>query len=194
MNSDRQEPSDADLVAQSLADPDRYSVLVSRYEDKLRRYLRRITGLRPEEVDELLQEVFLKTYLNLNAFRQHQSFSAWIYRIARNEAISEYRRRQARPEGHMNTLDEDAAERLATHLRAESEAERSVLASSIERVLERMDPKYRDVLVLRFLEDRSYEEIAYILRRPPGTVATLLNRAKTHFRKEAQQIGIHFEL
>lgn len=194
MNLDRQEPSDAELVAQSLADPDRYAVLVSRYEDKLRRYLRRITGLRPEEVDDLLQEIFLKVYLNLKAFRQHQSFSAWIYRIARNEAISEYRRGQARPEGHMNALDEDAAERFASHVRAESEAERSVLAGTIGRVLDRMDPKYRDVLVLRFLEDRSYDEIAYILRRPPGTVATLLNRAKDRFRREAEHIGISFEL
>ncbi len=78
MDESLREESDVFIVNLSLKDKEAFSVLISRYKDKLRRYIRRLTSFSDDYVDDILQEVFIKTYVNLNGFDQDLSFSSWI--------------------------------------------------------------------------------------------------------------------
>lgn len=178
------EKTDEELVALTLENPQVYAFLVERFEEKLLRYIMRISRSTKEDGEDLLQEVFLSAYRNLNDFDQDLKFSSWIYRITHNKVISHFRKVTARPktttyEGDSNLLnilasDEDIARSL----------ERKYTAQEVKELLEKLDERYREVLVLKFLEEKDYKEISDILEKPMGTVATLISRAKTQFKEK----------
>ena len=186
--------SDEEMVSLVLADPDHYLCLMRRYEAPLLRYVARITGFIPEDVEDVVQEVFLKAYVNLRDFDVSLRFSAWLYRIAHNEAISTHRKRQARPKAV--AIEDETEERLfferatADAGFAERMAERYD-AELVRAAIDALDEKYREVLILRYMEQKDYEEISDILRKPPGTVATLISRAKQRLKEELTTRGFN---
>lgn len=169
---------DAELVRWSLLDPDKFSYLINRYQDKLARYIRRLGNANHEDAEDILQDIFLKVYLNLNDFNQDLKFSSWIYRIAHNQVISHFRKRQARPEAHSLPIDGEGLQLLADDIALEHQSDLSLEREAINIALSKLDAKYREILILKFFEDKSYQEISDILKKPQGTVASLLNRAK----------------
>lgn len=173
--------TDTEIVAKTLEDKEFFGMLIERYEEKLRRYIRRITNVPPQDVDDLLQETFMKAYINLRSFDQSFSFSSWIYRIAHNTVISNYRRRSARPEDLILDNDEVYLQ-IADSINIEDQLITKEEAAYAARQMQDLRDEYREVLYLRFYEERSYDEISDILRKPPGTVATLINRAKKQLR------------
>jgi RNA polymerase sigma-70 factor (ECF subfamily) len=171
--------SDEQIVRRALADKEEFGVLIGRYEEKLARYLARLGLASREDREDVLQNAFLKAYRNLNSFDPELSFSSWMYRITHNEAMSFFRARTARP---TVTLGEDS-ERLLMEIKDESSntaalADLRLSAAELERGLAKLAPKYRDVLTLRFFEERSYTDMSDILELPVGTVSTLIHRAK----------------
>jgi RNA polymerase sigma-70 factor, ECF subfamily len=176
---------DASLVARSLEDPDAYISIVEKYEAPLLRYILRISNISREEGEDLLQNVFLKAYQNLNDFDADLKFSSWIYRIAHNEVISAWRRRSARCE-EINLEKSEASQLIASALDIPQRMDEKFLAEFVQEILVKIPQKYRAVLILRYLEHKDYNEISDILRKPAGTVATLLNRAKKSFRIQAE--------
>ncbi len=127
----------------------------------------------------MLQEIFLKTYRNLNGFDTSLQFSSWIYRIAHNEAISWYRKKNVRPEGHLVGDSEE----LLSFLGSNEESvyvsfDKTVNLKELNKGLLEIDKKYREVIILRFFEHKEYEEISDILKIPVGSVGTLLHRGK----------------
>jgi len=182
--------TDEELVKSSLQYEDAFYFLMKRYETVLLRYINRMTQASREEVEDLLQEIFIKIYRNLNGFDTNFKFSTWAYRIAHNEVISQYRKNKQR---HISVeLDaEDEKSRslvdfLTDTLNLESQYLDREQADAVRNALMDLLPKYRDVLVLHFFEELSYREISDILKKPTGSVATLLNRAKKKFKKIAQ--------
>lgn len=173
--------SDQELVEQTLADPEQFGQLISRYEERLRRYVLRISNVSYEDAEDMLQDVFLKAYRNLHSYDPTYSFSSWIYRITHNHVISQYRKRKARPEQISSEYTEDLLARLVSDASPHNDVEVRERAAVIREAIQELDIKYREVLVLRFFEERSYEEISDILHKPIGTVGTLLNRAKKKF-------------
>jgi len=118
---DYSELSDNEIVEKTLSEKEAFRVLVERYELPLDRYLIRLGIRNKEDRVDLLQDIFIKIYRNLNGFDMDLSFSSWAYRIAHNEAVSWFRKRSVRPEGHMvndgeellvgfKTSDEDGAD------------------------------------------------------------------------------------
>jgi RNA polymerase sigma-70 factor, ECF subfamily len=186
------EQTDERLAVLAVTDQRAFAVLVDRYQSKLLRFIRTISNVRYEEAEDILQEALIKSYRNLNSFDGNQTFSAWMYRIVRNETISHYRKKSVRPEGHMDQEDEDMLDRFAHHMNIAADAERAEEASTIRKALDELDPKYRDVLILQFLEEKDYKEISDILHIPMGTVATRINRAKERFKVIAQKHGLHY--
>lgn len=184
--------TDEELVALTLEDREQYGCLIRRYEAPLVRYVRRIAGLSDDDIADVLQNAFINAYRNLNDFDPTLKFSSWIYRIAHNEAISHHRRRSARPQTISVEEGDDMFELLASEVDVPRDVDRKMTARRIRSVLDSIDPKYRDVLVLKFLEDKDYREISDILQKPMGTVATLISRAKKQFREkaEAEQIPL----
>lgn len=187
-----QEKSDEELVSLTLRDQDFFSCLVERYEEKLTRYIRRISAATREDAEDLLQEIFLKVYRNLNGFDPSLKFSSWIYRIAHNQVISGWRKTKSRPQVIKFEADEDFLKFIAADEDLAGDTERRFTAGEVRRIINQLDEKYKEVLVLKFLEGKDYQEISDILRKPLGTVATLINRAKKQFAKIVEERKIKF--
>jgi RNA polymerase sigma-70 factor (ECF subfamily) len=175
--------TDEEIIRRTLSDKEAFTEIIERYEAKLLRYLERLgVGVR-EDREDILQNAFIKAYKNLNGFDLSLAFSSWMYRIAHNEAMSFFRSRRARPqvilseegEGLITELQDDTSDASAlTELRLSRE--------ELSKAFATLSPSYRDVLTLRFFEDRSYTEISDILEVPVGTVSTLIYRAKRALR------------
>ena len=190
---DLKEKTDGQLVALTLRDREAFGHLVKRYEKKLKRYVQRLTGLDAASAEDVLQEAFIKIYLNLNDYDPDFSFSAWAYRITHNEAINHLRKNK------INTVplesDDEETVNLIEILKSETdvarEASRKDLIERIQKAIGLLPEKYREVLILRYTEDMSYEEISDILRMPMGTVAVTINRAKEKFRQIAEKMHLN---
>ncbi|MDB5225571.1 MAG: subfamily polymerase sigma factor [Candidatus Adlerbacteria bacterium] len=174
--------TDQELVALVLKNRDEYRVLVERYEVPLRRYVGRL-GADDELAKDILQESFIKAYLNLNDYDTALSFSAWMYRIAHNEAMSQFRKARVRPSPLKREEDLMLFEMIPDPLDIVMEADAAMDRGVLRDAIAGLESRYRDILVLRFFEEKSYNEISDILRMPEGTVATHINRAKQKLRE-----------
>ena len=192
-NQDFSKKTDEELVKLVLSNPDDFLYLARRYEAQLLRYIKRISSFNQEEAEDILQDAFIKVYQNLNSFDNNLKFSSWIYRIIHNQVISHYRKVKARPEYYSGEINEDILNNLASNLNIIKEVDNKYLRREIDEVLAKLDFKYREVLVLKFLEEKNYQEISDILKKPTGTIATLINRAKKKFKGELGKININFK-
>jgi RNA polymerase sigma-70 factor, ECF subfamily len=175
-----EEQRDEALVALLPERKEVLGTLIDRYDAKLRRYLMRLMPGIQDELDDVLQEIFIKVYVNARSFDTTLSFSSWVYRIAHNEAVSWLRKHTSRP--ITQTLSDDEFELLTSAVERTLEHEHHALVKDeVVRALVELPEKYRTVLVLQFLEGRSYQEISDILSIPEGSVATLIHRAKKSF-------------
>lgn len=162
-------------------DTDAFGVLIERFEKKLKRYARKFLNYQ-EDIDDLVQDVFIKAYTNINSFDVTQSFSPWIYRIAHNTFVNQLRKKQ-----HLSFsfFDMDTLfPQLAAIETADSHAIATELKKQLEESLETLDVKYRAPMVLYFYEDLSYKEISEVLRIPVTTVGVRINRGKEMLRTE----------
>ncbi len=171
--TDSLKADDPALVRAALESPKNYGQLVQRFALPLRRYLVRILGSSASNADDVLQDVFLKVYVNLNDYDQERPFAPWIYRIAHNEAINHLR--QSKP----STLvigGEDGELLMQSVAQDSYHASNPGLRDALQKAFGDLKPKYRDVLILRLLEDKGYDEISEILAIPSGTVAIRIKR------------------
>ena len=157
-----------------------FGVLMQRYEARLIRYGRRYLA-RNEDIEDVSQNVFLKTYENIQSYDVSYRFSPWIYRIAHNAFVNVLRKQKHRT---FEFFDFDTlVSPLSFTQPKETEAESSKLQTVIEEHLSELSPKYREVIVLHYFEELSYEEIADVLHIPLGTVGVRLSRARTLLRQ-----------
>ncbi len=159
---------------------DAFGVLVLRYEPKLLRYGRKFLS-DPEDIKDLVQEVFIKSYTNIQGFDTERKFSSWIYRIAHNEFVNALKKkgRESIP-----VFDFDLVlPHLAAKETADADTGRSELRHTLDRCLEKVTPKYREVLVLYYFEELDYREIADVLRVPAGTVGVRLARGRAQMKE-----------
>ncbi len=170
-------PNDEELVVAARRDPEAFGKLMERYEAPLTRYLIRLTGWAAEEVEDILQEAFIKAYRNLNDYDSSLKFSAWIYRITHNQAIDILRRHTASPVRFEWSLA-DVARLVPAVNDTRAELLIQERLDDVQRAIRTLPERYREVLILRFLEEKSYEEIMDILKMPKGSVATAVRRGK----------------
>lgn len=160
--------------------------IIERYEKKLSLYIGRKSNATPDDRKDMLQNIFIKVYKNIYDFDTTLSFSSWIYRIAHNEMIDWYRKEKRTPhlslEGSDYILQTIASETDTSALAIRDEEKRA-----LRTAIEQLPEQYRDIVELRFFEEKSYDEIADILTIPPGTVAVRINRVK----KRLQDILTH---
>lgn len=174
-----QQPSDAEVVAAALEDKEQLGILIDRYSTKLRRYIARLGVRTTEDQDDVLQEVFIKVYRYLNDFDRSLAFSSWIYRIAHNETMTWFRKRNVRPEGHLVADGDEVLELLSGDIADPAfKTEFEINSQHLGDALLQLEQKYRDVITLRFFEHKEYDEISDILKIPVGSVGTLLHRGK----------------
>jgi RNA polymerase sigma-70 factor, ECF subfamily len=186
--------SDEELVAICLSeDKEAFGILVERYEDRLSRYIRRISRLRSEDIEDLLQIVFLKVWQNLQSFKPHLKFSSWIYRIAHNETLTYIRNGKSGAHGHMLDIDKEVLQNIASEIDVFKDASKEHDGEVLRKVLAKLPQDQYDVIVLKFFEEKSYDEISDILTIPPGTVATRINRAKSKIKEIMSNNGYKYE-
>ena len=159
-------------------DKEQYAEIIRRYQVRLMRYATYLVGESHTAAD-VVQEAFIKAFINLNGFDLKKKFSSWIYRIVHNEA--------------MNVISKDKKkESLDDHMQYASNVDitddviKQELVQHANHCLEKMPILYKEPLSLYFLDEKSYEEISDILRIPVATVGTRINRAKGVMKKICQ--------
>lgn len=178
---------DALVTALSQGVEEAYEILIQRYQQPVYNLVYRLMS-DPTDSSDVVQEVFLKVFRNIGAFRGNSSLKTWIYRIAVNEAYN-HRRWFSRHQRQEVALagDEGApsyADSLADPGRTpfDQAADRET-RELVEAALEKLNAKFRTVVVLRDIEDLSYEEIAAVLDVSLGTVKSRILRGRESLRK-----------
>jgi len=183
-----QEKTDAEIIELAKGNADFFGVLMERYETPLLRYIHRISSFDRDDAEDILQESFIKAYRNLNDFDHDSKFSSWMYRIVRNQTIDVARKRKIRVTVSIDEHDLTHILRATTDI--EDETARKYDLARINVVVRSLPETYREALILRFLEEKSYEEIMDILHLPKGTVATLISRGKKILHENLSKEGI----
>jgi len=173
------EKTDREIVELIASDSSYFTEIVNRYEAPLMRYIKRLGYFDVADVEDVLQDTFLKVYKNLNAYNSDLKFSSWIYRITHNVTIDFLRKKLIRPEGNYNQVDEEFVSRLSSDFSTDEYTISNEVAREISKAIDTLKEKYRDPIILYFFENKSYEEISDVLKIPPNTVATRLSRAKS---------------
>lgn len=175
------QPSDETIVEQVRSfDQELYAILVERYQHMLLRYAK---GLIHDEhkAADVVQESFIKAFINLQGFDTKKKFSSWIYRIVHNEAMNSIKKQKKEislPENFEFTSSEDI----------EATFNQQEIVMAVQAHLNKLPLIYAAPLTLRYMEEKSYEEISDILHVPLGTVATRISRAKTLMKHLCQNL------
>jgi len=183
-------PTDAELIELAKKDPEMFGLLMERYQGQLFHHIRRMTGLGKDDIQDLLQEIFIKIYQKLNEYDEVLKFSSWAYRIAHNHIVDYFRKVSARPQS--NSLEDFEWDKI---INASFHMEKDIMNKDcVEKVkicISQLPIKYKEVLILRFVEEKEYEEIMDILKKPKGTVATLIARGKEMLLTKLKQENIN---
>jgi RNA polymerase sigma-70 factor (ECF subfamily) len=174
---------DRQLVEKALQnDAEAFDQLFRRHKKELHRYCMQWTGNNLSDAGDILQETLIKVYLHLDKYNPDYTFSQWIHTIARNSFIDHTRKRK---EGHLSIDSQDwAGPRLNPPANTANPEERMMqdqTGKELDRALDRMSPRYKTMITMRFIQEYSYEEIAEKLDMPLGTVKTQIHRAREQF-------------
>jgi len=187
---------DADVVLLAQQGRDAaFRELLRRYERPVFSLVFRMVRDR-DTAEDLAQESFIKVLNNIDRYRPEFKFSSWLFKIANNVAIDHLRKRT------INTVSLEGSRYATTTAEAESttipvaskdqsaleEMESRELGSAIEKAVASLRPEYRSCILLRHVEDRSYEEIAATLDLPLGTVKTYIHRARHELRQALEDV------
>jgi len=148
--------TDEQIVILTLKNQDYYLCLMKRYEAKLLNYILRISNINREDAEDILQEVFVKAYQNLNDYDLNFKFSNWIYSIAHNTTISVFRKKKVRPQT-VSWEDKDLDNILKSTLDVEDASLQKLTYNHILKIINQLPLKYKDVLILKFVEGKNYK-------------------------------------
>ena len=182
INEKCQNLEDKELVALSIKDSQYFYCLMIRYEKKLSSYVHRFTFLTDADIADVVQESFINAYTHLNDCDCNLKFSSWLYRIVHNQAINFLKKNK---HGININIDEDSSDFvdwLVSDTNIEKETVTKHFNEDIKKIIDKLNPDYKEVLLLKFFEDKDYHEISDILQKPMGTIATLISRAKLQFK------------
>ncbi len=172
--------TDSDLIKATIeGDPQSFKLFVERYQKLIFSYLYRFLYQSREAAEDVTQTVFLKVYQNLNAIDNSKSIKPWLYRIAHNEAANYLRSISRKKEV---SFDAEQWSQVASKTN-ELENSKEDQSKLIQLALNKVKPKYREVIVLFYFEEKSYEEIAAILKTTTNSAGTLIRRAKQDLKK-----------
>lgn len=170
-NSPKQTDEEIARLVQA-GDFEMFGVLVKRYEDKMERYARKFLS-QYQEIEDVVQGIFLKSYENIRSFDSKRKFSSWLYRIAHNELVNVLRKQQKQ---RFLSFDLDV---FLPYSKAEEDfSDKEEIVKKLNSCLEQLGSKYGEPIILYYLEELSYKEIAEVLHIPVSTVGIRLKRGK----------------
>lgn len=177
---DIKDKTDNELVILVRENPEALSYVIDRYKNKLERYIDRRTNVNNHDREDILQEIFIKIYRNINDYDNSLIFSSWIYRIAHNYIIDWHRKNKK----HISISLDDDESKLVHILEDEgSKIDSQVLHDQenielIKNEIKKLPEDYQEILILKFFDDKSYDEISDILKISTSSVGVKINRAK----------------
>lgn len=183
--NDIREKTDTELVFLVRQDPEYLLYIIERYKEKLYKYIQRRTDASPADMDDILQDVFIKIYKNINAYNDSLLFSSWIYRITHNHTIDWYRKNKKHRgisiDDEENKLIHILEGELSDDINTQDIKDEQILL--LKKALEKMPPDQREIVLLHFFEEKSYEEISDILKISVTNVGVKIHRAKKLLKK-----------
>ncbi len=156
-----------------------YSIIVDRYQAKLLRYASTLIQDENNAAD-IVQDSFIKAFINLRGFNTKKKFSSWIYRIVHNQSIN-IAKKMHREVPILEDMDFKSEEDIELNF------EKQEIVEKVEKCFSNMSLLYSEPLRLYYIDEKSYDEISDILRIPMGTVATRINRAKIILKNICQK-------
>lgn len=184
---------EADLVARAKAgDAEAFSELVRHYDRRVYRMAKQITQ-NDEDTEDVLQETFLKAYTHLDDFQGNSKFYTWLVRIAVNEALMKLRKRRSDRtvplDEPVDTGEEEIVREIAVwDENPEQQYSREELADILDEAIGSLKPSYRNVFVLRDIEELSIQETAEALNQSISAVKSSLLRARLQLREKLTRL------
>lgn len=183
-------PSDEDLIERfQNGDLYAFDLIVKRYKNQLLNFVYRFLG-NAEEAEDLVQETFLRVYRNRKAYQKVAKFSTWIYTIAGNLAKTELRKRKRRKFFSISDLgyNEKDYDISDDAYNPEKDVDGRMKEEIIHKEIDELSPKFREVILLRDVQQLSYEEISQIVNIPLGTVKSRVNRGRLKLQEKLKPI------
>ena len=183
----RDNPSDSSIEDEKFVsnavkgDPGAYKQLVNKYREPLHFHVKKMVREK-EQVEDLVQEVFIKAFDNLASYNSNYAFSTWIYRIATNHTIDYLRKRKLQTLSINEPVQTKDGEMNVQIPDQNYETDRNIIRKQrkkiIQNEIENLPEKYKDVIRMRHMEEMSYQEISDQLDLPLGTVKAHIFRAR----------------
>ncbi len=183
-------PSDEDLIERfQKGDLYAFDLIVKRYKEQLLNFVYRFVG-NQEEAEDIVQETFLRVYRKRKAYKRIAKFSTWIYTIAGNLSRTELRRRKRRKLFSVTDMGyEDRDYEISDEgYNPENHVEGVIQEEIIHAEINNLSPKFREVIILRDVQELSYEEISKIIRVPIGTVKSRVNRGRLKLQSKLKDL------
>ncbi len=175
--------SDEELIEHAAITPSIFGYIIDRYEKRLDRYIQRISAASEEDREDILQDVFISVYQNINGYSKDMKFSSWIYKITHNKTISWWRKNKATNVQVSIEQNLEFIESLFHENSIQKEIDQIHLREASEYALKKIKREYRDILMLKFTENFSYDDLADMFSCSVGTIGTRISRAKKQFIK-----------
>ena len=166
-----------------------YEILVQRYKNPLMNYIFRFLG-DYEACADIVQETMIKVYRNKDSYKSIAKFSTWIYTIAGNLARTEYQRRKKRNIFSINSYgdDDETFDIPDESARPDVITDSGIKEEIIQKALLKVSDSYREMVILRDIQELSYEEIAEVTGITVGTVKSRINRGRNQLQKMLKDI------
>lgn len=198
INSERNDKNDSQnrwndeqrlVKALAKGDEEAYKYLYRNYASKIGALVKSYLG--SDDIDDVVQEVFLRIYKNVKKFRGESKLSTWIYRIAINVCNNMYRKMKGR--GPVVDLtepmdDEDYTFQFSTDEDVQKNVTNDIMYEKLRKVLETLSPEDRAILFMKEIDGLTYEEVGKILDKPEGTIKSRLHYIKQTIRKAFKEV------
>jgi RNA polymerase sigma-70 factor, ECF subfamily len=181
------EIEDQELVTRTLnGDREAFGVLVERHQDRIFGLVRHYTR-NPVEVEDIVQDTFLKAFTRLSSFQHQGSFYTWVYRIAVNTALDLFKRQGRNPVQTVEDPEVIGTPPSRGLMRPDAQMQEREIAEITHEVLAELPEIFRTVLILREFEQQAYQDIADLLGISIGTVESRIFRARAKFKEQILQ-------
>ena len=182
--------TDEQLIARFQSGDERaYIELVNRYRDRLINFVYPFLG-DFEQAEDVVQEAMLKLYEKKHYYREIAKFSTWIYTIARNLANTELRKKKRRKTTYISRMTKDDRQYDIPAVQADlnQNLQNEFIRERIHEAIKELPEHFKTVIILRDIQELSYDDISNIVGVPLGTVKSRINRARLQLQAELQDL------
>jgi RNA polymerase sigma-70 factor (ECF subfamily) len=185
--------TDEELVKKSLEETKYFGILIKKYEQQMLRYVLRMSNVDKSECNDILQEIFLKAWKNLESFNFDFKFSTWLYRIAHNETINYYKKHIKKSCENTLNVSSEHLENISGDIRVDKDVDKNINGEILSKSISKLKQELKDVVILHYFEEKGYGEISDILKIPTGSVSTTLTKARKELYSELYYIKDNHE-